>query len=57
MEKQGILLESIEAGWKGVLDVLWVDKGIKGLASHGGALSVWFCYFGDQRNEEEKYTE
>ena len=37
-------------------DILWVDKGIKGLASSGGTLSVWFCYLGDKK-EEEKETE
>ncbi len=49
MTKNGLLLESIDSAWKGVQDILWVDKGIKGLASHAGTLSVWFCYLGDKK--------
>ena len=49
MNKNGLLLESIDSAWKGVQDILWVDKGIKGLASYGGTLSVWFCYLGDKK--------
>jgi WD40 repeat protein len=48
MRKNGLLIESIDSAWRGVQDVLWCEKGIKGLSSYGGSLSVWFCYLGDQ---------
>ena len=49
MDKNGLLVETIDSAWKGVQDLLWCDKGIKGLASYGGSLSVWFCYLGDRK--------
>lgn len=44
MRKNGLLIESIDSAWKGVQDLLWCDKGIKGISSNAGNLSVWFCY-------------
>lgn len=52
MNKDGILVETFDSAWKGVQDVLWSEKGIKGIASYGGALSTWFCYLDDKKNIE-----
>lgn len=44
MDKNGLLVDTIDTAWKGVQDILWSDKGIKGIASSGGYLSTWFCF-------------
>jgi hypothetical protein len=53
MSKNGLLMESIDSAWKGVQDVLWCRKDIKGLSAYGGYLLVWFCYLGEAREERE----
>lgn len=52
MNMNGILTETIESAWKGVQDISWGDKGIKGIASHGGYLSTWFCYLDGKKLPE-----
>jgi len=54
MTKNGLLLESIDSAWKGVQDLLWCEKGIKGISSNAGTLSVWFCYLAEKKEVEEK---
>ena len=53
MNKNGVLTETFDSAWKGVQDVLWCDKGIKGIASHGTSLATWFCYLDGKTRESE----
>lgn len=48
LNKNGVLVESIDSAWKGVQDILWCDRGIKGIASSGGYLTTWFCLMGNR---------
>ena len=43
MNKNGMLLESIESAWRGVHEIMWTEKGLLGLSSTSTALSVWYC--------------
>ena len=49
VKKSGLLIQSIDSAWKGVHDLLWCDKGIKGISSYAGNLSVWFCYLAQKK--------
>jgi WD40 repeat protein len=52
MSKNGLLLESIDSAWKGVQDMIWCEKGIKGISSNAGSLSVWFCLLAEKKYPE-----
>lgn len=57
MRKKGVCLEAIESNWKGVQDVIWGDKGIKGISLGSGDsqnLAVWFTYLGDKEEEQRE---
>eukprot|EP00919_Chromeraceae_sp_WS-2016_P081804 GHVR01193213.1.p1 GENE.GHVR01193213.1~~GHVR01193213.1.p1 ORF type:complete len:160 (-),score=13.93 GHVR01193213.1:2568-3047(-) len=43
MRKNGQLVETIEANWKGVQDIIYIKGALAGVASNGGFLSVWVC--------------
>jgi WD40 repeat protein len=43
MYKNGVLLETFEAGWKGVQDISMIKGSLMGVAFSGGSLSLWCC--------------
>lgn len=43
MYKNGLLLETFDASWKGVQDMAMVKGALMGIAFSGGALSLWVC--------------
>ena len=43
MRKNDIFVEAINSSWKGVSDILFCERGIKGIATNFDTTSVWFC--------------
>lgn len=43
MRKNGIFVEAIDSSWKGVADILFCERGIKGIAANSDITSVWYC--------------
>jgi WD40 repeat protein len=43
MYKNGLLLETFDASWKGVQDIAMVKGALMGIASSAGSLSLWVC--------------
>ena len=41
MGKDGMLVDSIDAGWKGVQDLCMIDDDLVAVAFHNGSLSFW----------------
>lgn len=43
MNKNGLLMETIDSAWRGVQEIVWTDKGLLGVASSNQNLSIWYC--------------
>ena len=43
MYKNGLLLETFDAGWKGVQDIAMVKGALMGIGCGGGVVSLWVC--------------
>jgi hypothetical protein len=54
MGKNGMLVEQIEAGWRGVLDLSVVTGGMAALSFEKGCLSVWVCNMGAIKNQSQR---
>ena len=53
MGRGGVLVESVEAEWRGVQDLCAMGSGLVGVAFRGGALSLWSCSVSEEKESGE----